>query len=233
MRYVARRRNRQPDDNPTWPGLVDVFAFGMALMVVLFAVTSGSLRAQVQDKDDKIKELQDYSGMRIREIHDNLRRLDPSMADTWQLDPKANVIHVVSIGGRPITFESAQWTIAREDSLRLQNVVTRIAQEMDSFPDAVLSINGTADPRRLLSKGCLSDNIELSAMRAAAVARVLNANPHQIDKSRIRVVGLGEEGQKIIGLSPADEDSAYQQYRAVRMDIYVDASRKPSGAGRE
>lgn len=237
MRYFLRRRSRQHDDNPTWPGLVDVFAFGMALMVVLYAIQSlenGDLQAEVKRQEGVVAEIRDYQGKMIRQLYESLRARNPELASTCVLDTVANVIRIDSIGGKPITFGSARWTIAAEDSARLQDVVTYVAQEMDAFPDAALRINGTADPRRLLSNNCLSDNIELSAMRAAAVARVLNANPRKIDKTRVRVVGLGEEGREdVTGLSAAQADSAYQKYRTVRMDIFIDVNAMRARAGRE
>lgn len=237
MRYFLRRRNRQHDDNPTWPGLVDVFAFGMALMVVLYALQGsekGVLEAEVKRQEGIVAEIRDYQGKKIRELYQSLCLKNPELAGTCVLDTVANVIHIDSIGGKPIEFESAKWKIADEDSVRLHNVVTYIALEMEAFLHAALRINGTADPRPLLKSDCLEDNIELSAMRAAAVARVINANPRKIDKSRVRVVGLGEEGREdITGLSRAQVDSVYQKYRTVRMDIYIDVNAMRAGAGRK
>lgn len=202
----------------------------MALMIFLYAQKVDYLHEQIRDQQETIDGFRDFRGTKIREFYDQLCSRDPAMADIWQLDTVANVIRIDSINGEPILFDKAKWAIRQDDLPRLQNVVNIVAREMTDHDYTVLQINGTADPDPLTGHHFLSDNIELSAMRAAAVARVLNGAASGIEQNRIRVVGLGEVGQVV---SNAEKKRAYQKYRTVRMEIHIEDNVLSTTAGRK
>jgi flagellar motor protein MotB len=228
MRIYLRRKSRHHEESPSWPGLVDLFAFGMALMVVLLAREhhKDALAGENLPAQSLAKAVAEQQQDKIVNLHAKLQHADPEHALDFKLDKTRNVIMIETIDGDAITFGSMRWHLSSGDATKLEGILAVVADAMANEDTAVLKINGTADPRRVVAPGTPSDNVELSALRAAAVARVVRNGSRVIDPKRIQVVGLGEDGNEDVrGLSEEEAEARLQKYRRVNLEIYIDANR--------
>jgi flagellar motor protein MotB len=129
----------------------------------------------------------------------------------------------IEIHGQPrITFETLQYELSGADRQRLERLAP-ILLELRRQKPFFITINGTADPRELRDAAPPRNNTELSALRAATVAAMLeNASPGL--GRHLRVMGLGVKGQKK-ALAPADDpDRFYQEYRTVSLVLKIDVA---------
>lgn len=127
----------------------------------------------------------------------------------------------IEIHGKPrITFETLQYELAGMDRQRLERLAPILLDLRQKKP-FFITINGTADPRELHDAAPPRNNTELSALRAATVAAMLeNASPGL--GRYLRVMGLGVKGQKR-SLAPEDDpDRFYQKYRTVSLVLKID-----------
>jgi flagellar motor protein MotB len=218
MKYHILRRSRLGEENPTWPGLVDLFAFGMAIMVVLVVLNAQFRSWQEQAAAERKS--------RISEIMSAIIDKDSTMVHYARLDSAANSIKVDEIEGGPIRFEKSRFDLSAADDARLGKLAATMEAALATDNTAVVAINGTADPDRMNHALPPRDNVELSALRAAAVARVFRVKaPKLTDAKRVQVIGLGEDGEAVADSSFADKEAKYQQYRTVRLEIRIDANR--------
>ena len=99
----------------------------------------------------------------------------------------------IEIQGNPrITFETMKYELTEYDQNRLEHLAP-ILRDLRQFRKFFITINGTADPRELQSDLPPRNNTELSALRAATVAAVLeNAAPGL--GQNLRILGLGSKG---------------------------------------
>lgn len=129
----------------------------------------------------------------------------------------------IEIHGKPrITFETMQYELAAGDRQRLERLAP-ILLDLRRKKPFFITINGTADPRELHDSAPPRNNTELSALRAATVAAMLeNASPGL--GRYLRVMGLGVKGQKK-SLAPQDDpDRFYQKYRTVSLVLKIDVA---------
>ena len=129
----------------------------------------------------------------------------------------------IEIRGQPrMTFETLQYELSEADSQRLGRLAP-ILLDLRRQKPFYITINGTADPRELRDAAPPRNNTELSALRAATVAAMLeNASPGL--GRYLRVMGLGVKGQKR-SLTPEDDpDRFYQQYRTVSLVLKIDVA---------
>ncbi|MCK9377030.1 MAG: OmpA family protein, partial [Syntrophobacterales bacterium] len=79
----------------------------------------------------------------------------------------------IQIQGKPrVTFETMKYELSLDDKQRLQ-MLAPILYELRQKKKFFITINGTADPRELRNAAPPRNNTELSALRAAAVADLL------------------------------------------------------------
>jgi flagellar motor protein MotB len=129
----------------------------------------------------------------------------------------------IEIHGKPrITFETLQYELSGADRQRLERLAPILLDLRQKKP-FFITINGTADPRELHDAAPPRNNTELSALRAATVAAMLeNASPGL--GRYLRVMGLGVKGQKK-SLAPEDDpDRFYQKYRTVSLVLKIDVA---------
>lgn len=129
----------------------------------------------------------------------------------------------IEIHGKPrITFETMQYDLSGADRQRLERLAP-ILLDLRRQKPFFITINGTADPRELRDAAPPRNNTELSALRAATVAAMLeNASPGL--GRYLRVMGLGVKGQKK-SLAPEDDpDRFYRQYRTVSLVLKIDVA---------
>ena len=238
---------RKPEDheNPAWPGLVDLFSFTAMLLMVLWVMSAEKTEhatAEVRELRTRNERLTSETARREEEIRNlKLRLEDPTrerigIAATLhgsiaglgdpriRLDfagdrPSFRITILDSEAHRPLTFETRSFLLNETDRVSVRDVARKIGEQMRPYPQAILTIEGTADPRPIRGEGLgpPRDNIELSALRSAEVARRLTEGAPELPPKRIHVVGLGERGQ----LLPGASDGYYRQYRRVELEIRI------------
>lgn len=114
-----------------------------------------------------------------------------------------------------ITFASAQADIRPETG----PLMKRLARAMNAYPDTRVVVTGHTDDRPINTPQFAS-NWELSAARAAAVARALTANG--LDPARVTIQGQAEREP----LAPNDSEANRQKNRRVEIEL----SRGPRAA---
>ena len=128
----------------------------------------------------------------------------------------------IEIQGNPkITFETMKYDLGASD----QNLLERTAPILQNLRQSnkfFITINGTADPREFDRDLPPRNNSELSALRAATVATVLeNAAPGL--GQNLRILGLGSKGvEKTRAMD--NPDMAYRQYRTVSLVLKIDVA---------
>lgn len=226
MRMHIRRGPRGHEESPTWPGLVDLFAFGMAIMVVLIVLSAQFKTWQEQAAEAKRSKLDNI----LQAIVD----ADASLRLFARKDEDLHAIKIEELAGGPITFDKSAYTLKDGDVERLANLAKTLERALAHDAVAVISINGTADPDRMERPRPPRDNVELSALRAAEVARVFRDNaPILTGTKRVQIVGLGEIGQTApMGTTADAKEVAYSKFRTVRLEVRADANRLiPNGGG--
>jgi len=288
-------RRHEDTDNPAWPGLVDIFAFTLAFLLIIWfahnlpqkvenleketkdlSARISSLSGEKQQLRDLNQSLQDRLALMAQNnqnLTDKVTGLENSLRD---LDSQRTVLQQANVGlnaavqrlsdentslrdigrkdwqellellrkrlagmqmviiadeqnkeieihGKPrITFETMQYELSGADRQRLERLAP-ILLELRQKKPFFITINGTADPRELRDAAPPRNNTELSALRAATVAAMLeNASPGL--GRYLRVMGLGVKGQKK-ALAPEDDpDKFYQQYRTVSLVLKIDVA---------
>ncbi len=169
-----RRRNRDDEhENPAWPGLVDLFAFGMVVMLLLWVQSIPPPKpptggGQPTDPFGGI----DFKGNDIPVVH---------VGDKLQIKKFPGEIY----------FEQGHYDLKPSDAEALRNMALRLNRALLDRSDVRVVVNGTADPVPLSSAVPPRNNVELSALRAAEVSRTLLDGG--LDR-QLSIVGLGEQG---------------------------------------
>jgi len=297
-------RNRyRPQDNPAWPGLVDLFAFTLVIFIALTARSSGEdkyadfeemsyeeqleyveslngriddlmeerddvdsefaelqekaadLRAEIDNKKQesealeeererlaemltKSKHLNDDLAQQAEDAKESLRaeartrvvrlreELQSALGEDWgALDPVDDTLpefEIRSFRGRQVKFQSGKYeleTKQKDDIVALRLILVAV---LASYQDAQIEVSGTSDPDPLNGQYQIRDNIDLSAMRASTVAKLLKSEQvHEappID-NKVLIIGLGEEGRPIEDKERRKIE--YQNYRTVRLKIRI------------
>ncbi len=179
---AARRRNRDEEhENPAWPALVDLFAFGMVVMLLLW----------VQALPEPPKPPPPAPDPRLVGLSRFLSGLETTSAVDFVWDPKEPILRLIRFRGREIYFDSGRFDLAPEDIAIIRAVARDLSKELVMYPQVVVVVSGTADPSPLVRALPPRDNVELSALRAAEVSRVLVDEGF---RQKLQVVGLGETG---------------------------------------
>ncbi len=176
------------------------------------------LSAELQTLSDKHAALRDIGRKDWQEL---LQMLQARLAGLPLVIIPHEQDKEIEIQGKPgITFETLKYYLSDADKLRLQRLAPILAELRRQKP-FFITINGTADPREVHNAAPPRDNTELSALRAATVAALVeNASPG-LGRS-LRVMGLGVKGQEKI-LAPGDDpDKFYQEYRRVSLVLKLD-----------
>jgi len=126
----------------------------------------------------------------------------------------------IEIQGNPkITFETMKYDLDADDQNLLESTAA-ILYNLRQSNKFYLTINGTADPREFERDLLPRNNSELSALRAATVATVLeNAAPGL--GQHLRILGLGSKGTTKTNVKE-NLNTAYRQYRTVSLVLKID-----------
>jgi flagellar motor protein MotB len=288
-------RRREDAENPAWPGLVDIFGFTLAFLLLLwFAANwpqkvenlerkSKNLGVQVASMNAENRRLQEINqslaeklrrqgltnqdlALKVSQLEETNKNLDSQakLLQASNLDlngqiqqlnqakaalqeiglkewqellkllqarlAKSNMVIIpnrnnkeITIQGKPrVTFDTNRYELSPYDKHRLQ-LLAPILYELRQKKKFFITINGTADPRELRNAAPPRNNTELSALRAATVATVLEKAAPGLGEY-LRVTGLGVKGQKR-PLAPGENpDMAYRQYRTVNLVLKIDVA---------
>ena len=289
------RRRREDAENPAWPGLVDIFGFTLAFLLLLWfaanwpekvenlerktqdlgaRITSMNadneqltkinqslaekLRLQGlsnQDLSGKIKQLEEsnanlaaqtrVSQANNLDLNEKILRLNQERAALKDIGlkdweellkllraklAKSKMVIIpnkndkeIEIQGKPrVTFETMQYELSPDDKHRLE-VLAPILYELRQKKKFFITINGTADPRELQDGAPPRNNTELSALRAATVAAMLEKAAPGLGQY-LRVTGLGVKGRKRTLAPGENPDQIYRQYRSVSLVLKIDVA---------
>ena len=129
----------------------------------------------------------------------------------------------IEIQGNPkITFETNEYDLTEFDQNRLEHLAT-ILRDLRQSKKFFITINGTADPRELQRDLPPRNNTELSALRAATVAAVLENAAAGLGQ-HLRILGLGSKGVAKTLTSRENPDTIFRQYRTVSLVLKVDVA---------
>jgi len=289
-------RRHTNEESPAWPGLVDLYAFTLIIVVLFFVVpwpsddgsefeqmspaeqvenlkrqreqiqhltqdlenATHDLELSEQERKRYADELQDARDRtdrlneRIREQRNELTRLaqatedlkegmratahgkvtrlredlQAALGDGWKdLDPVHRTLPVFEIKtfrSGPVLFERAKHDLTESYSADIKELSIALAKVLADYPDAEIEVRGTADPDPYRGRGEIRDNVDLSAMRAATVAKLLKERDPGTAPTignKFMIVGLGEVGEVIE--DPQEKLKVYQRYRRVRLKIRI------------
>ncbi len=213
-------RYEDADHGIAWPGLVDLFAFGMILMFLLWA------EARLRRPDPVARAPIEI----VEEQAANVSSLVEADAIGAGLNVKRSegrTLKLEVFGSRQIFFKTGVFDLPPEDVVAVRAAADVLSRVSQSHPSLVFVVNGTADPRKVNSLRPPRDNVELSALRAAAVAKILTDVGLG---DRTRVQGLGETGDLEAAIRNAGGaenrlDEELGRYRQVTIEIHVDTAR--------
>jgi flagellar motor protein MotB len=288
-------RRREDAENPAWPGLVDIFGFTLAFLLLLWFGANWpqqvenlerktkDLGQKIESKDAENKRLleinqslseklrlqvlanQDLAVM-VKQLEENKNKFDAQtrllQEDSQRLSEKilqlndekealkdiglkdweallkllqarlskSNLMVIpnkldkeIQIQGKPrVTFETMKYELSPDDIQRLQ-MLAPILYELRQKKNFFITINGTADPRELRNAAPPRNNTELSALRAAAVADLLEKAAPGLGRY-LRVTGLGVKGQERTLASGENPEMIYRQYRSVNLVLKIDVA---------
>ncbi|MEM2890456.1 MAG: hypothetical protein QW358_03850 [Candidatus Hadarchaeum sp.] len=225
---------RGEEENPAWPGLVDVFAFTLVFVLLL---------GIAHQPDEKIKELEEENnvlqleigrlknnlveinemikGRGLKELKELFEIAKKNFPDDYKLDINEDSIEISITTSPAIFFNTAEYKLHPSDHQRLGHLAPILLRLINEKPFYLL-INGTADPRPLHQKIPPQNNIELSALRSATVADILEKAAPGLG-SYLRVTGLGVRGEK--APPHVDTEEYYRQFRTVSLVIKVDTEK--------
>lgn len=138
----------------------------------------------------------------MRAISDALTRIDSTtlgivtdlkktMGESAKIGISNNVVTIVLDNAQLYGENDQSYTLSPESRASLQ----KVADVLQKYPDTKLLVEGYANALNF-TKGGPADNIELSALRAAAVGRVFTSDIG-IKADRIMATGKGLEGMSI------------------------------------
>jgi len=288
-------RRREDAENPAWPGLVDIFGFTLAFLLLLWFAANWpqqvenlerktrDLGHRIESRDTEIKRLQEINRslneklhlqvtanqdltVLVKQMEENQKNLDAQarllQEDSQRLSEqvlqlnhekaalkdiglkdweallkilqkrlaKSNMAVIpnkidkeIQIQGNPqVTFETMKYELSPEDIRRLE-MLAPILYELRQKKKFFITINGTADPREFGHAAPPRNNTELSALRAAAVADLLEKAAPGLGRY-LRVTGLGVKGQERPLALGEDAGMIYRQYRTVNLVLKMDVA---------
>ncbi|MFZ5452905.1 MAG: hypothetical protein ACOZF2_13695 [Thermodesulfobacteriota bacterium] len=185
------------------------------------------LEASNLNLNEKITQLnQEKAALRdigLKDWEELLKLLKAKLAQSNMAVIPNKIEKAIIIQGKPrVTFETMKYELSPYDKQRLEAlapILYALRQQKNFF----ININGTADPRELRNATPPKNNTELSALRAAAVAALLEKAAPGLGRY-LRVTGLGVKGQKRTLAPGENPDLIYRQYRSVNLVLKIDVA---------
>jgi flagellar motor protein MotB len=186
---------------------------------------SSLLQANNLDLQGKVQQLANENAalkdIGLQDWEELLKLLQAKLAKSSMIIiPNRNDKEIILQGKPRVTFKTMKYELSPDDKQRLLGLAP-ILYELRQKKKFFITINGTADPRELQNTAPPRDNTELSALRAATVAAMLEKSAPGLGHY-LRVTGLGVKGKER-PLAPGENaDKIYRQYRTVNLVIKID-----------
>jgi len=198
-------------DDPSWPGLVDIFAFTMVIMVFLMAFAL---------REKSAKQVAEEGGAAA--INDAAQGLRGSATDFTVRATGKNELTLEGLESRPLSFAVNAFDLEPVQVARLERIADALGRLVSAHAKLLFFIDGRADPQEFHQVQAPRDNTDLSALRAAFVAKTLVRRAPALER-KLRVVGLGVEGEMVRpGTAAEVAATLYAKYRRVSIRIIPD-----------
>jgi outer membrane protein OmpA-like peptidoglycan-associated protein len=225
----GRRRN-EDEGYGGWPGLVDVFAFSFVVVLLLYAVTLRKVERsrreanKIRSERDRLKiELNDCKKGVPSEAIRIIAEVKAMLPEGPQSGNGATYRIDTFEDGREILFRPMKYDLAPRDSAMLGRVARRLAPIANRHTDLEIWINGTADPNSFVSAVPPRNNVELSALRASGVSKILREAGL---RRNVYVKGLGEVDASTTAGKSGKGGDPYARLRRVYLEFTVAGVRK-------
>lgn len=205
------RADADEHDDPSWPGLVDIFAFTMVIMVFLMAYAL---------REKTAKQVAEEGGAAT--INNAAIGLRNSAGDFKVTTTGKNELTIEGLESHPLSFSVNAFDLEPVQVARLERIADALGRLVAANAQVLFFIDGRADPQEFHQAQAPRDNTDLSALRAAFVAKTLVRRAPTLER-KLRVVGLGVEGEMVrLGTSPDVAAALYAKYRRVSIRIVPD-----------
>jgi chemotaxis protein MotB len=147
------------------------------------------LLAEFREKEQRVNELQailDKTESELKTLRDKIMAALTGFTDKGLTVYTKNGKVYVSMDEK-LLFASGSWEVGGEGKRAIREVATVLAQN----PEINVMIEGHTDNVPFRGRGDAKDNLDLSVMRATAIARVLLENKG-VDRARVVAAGRGE-----------------------------------------
>lgn len=207
------RRGEGDEDNPAWPGLVDLFALGMVIILLMWAAHAGGTNDEPPTGPPPIEREVER---RLEHLETSLRALLGDSVERVELRKDPLRLDIAT----KVRFKTGEYALSDTDGQSVSTVASALVRVLRANQDTLLMIGGKADSRPFLSDAPPRDNVELSALRATEVTRIVFALATDgVLRNRISVRGLGEQGEALAGKEDSEE---LRKLRTVTFEIHVD-----------
>lgn len=210
------------DEGAIWPGLVDMFAFGMLLMMLLWlgATAQGEGEGEGPERTDaeilrcvaknRLKALRTELSSRIEDEAFVLGAVRPE--NSREPDNPA-----FQLDSAELRFEKGAHDLDAGGVRAIENFVVALSaarsSDAERFDPAYVVLRGSADPDpyRERPPHPPQDNVELSALRASTVAKIIQRKSKTVSED-LRVLGLGSQGDP-------SKKAEYGKHRRVSLEV--------------
>lgn len=185
-----------------------------------------SEKAKNRELLERIGHLQKLLGTRREEAIRTARELREGLIDALgssaedgigEVDEEKIGFVISAFSGRRVEFASGHYELSELDkeAVAKHAIVLGEALSQKEYSGALVYLQGSADPNPYSGEPSVppKNNSQLSALRAADVARVLQKASPELSK-RMRVVGLGAQGKE-------GDHERYHKYRTVTLEVRI------------
>ena len=188
--------------------------------ISLMQANNLDLNGKIQQLSDEKAALKDIG---LKDWEELLKLLRARLAKSkMMIIPNRNDKEITLQEKPGVTFKTMEYELSPNDKQRLQ-VLAPILYQLRQKKKFFITINGTADPRELKNATLPRNNTELSSLRAATVAALLEKSAPGLGHY-LRVTGLGVKGKERTLAPGENPDKVYRQYRTVNLVLRIDVA---------
>ena len=187
----------------TWIGAL----VGGALGAGTGAVVGNAMQRQKNDLENQLNQLRDQTNKNTQDIAANSKAIDDIKVQMVKDGNQLDAIKLVM--GDAVLFPTGKYSLSAD----AQAVLSRVAYNLDQFPDTDITVVGFTD-----NTGSEQLNKTLSEERAQSVASYLES--HGVSASRVKTLGEGWNDPI------ASNETAAGRAQNRRVEIYITAGQK-------
>lgn len=187
----------------TWIGAL----VGGALGAGTGAVVGNAMQRQKNDLENQLNQLRDQTNQNTQDIAANSKAIDDIKVQMVKDRNDLDAIKLVM--GDAVLFPTGKYSLSAD----AQAVLSRVAYNLDQFPDTDITVVGFTD-----NTGSEQLNKTLSEERAQSVASYLES--HGVSASRVKTLGEGWNDPI------ASNETAAGRAQNRRVEIYITAGQK-------